>query len=76
VSNFIGKGEYRAIGEDKLFISPYSRIFFLHFFIFIGGFFVLLLGEPVVVVVVFIFFKTVFDIVAHNFAHSMMKDEK
>lgn len=69
VANYLGKGEYRRAGIDRLMTSPYKRIVFTHVFILAGAFLLLAIGSPVVAMLLFVVLKIGFDAHAHVKAH-------
>ncbi|MGE0873521.1 MAG: DUF6498-containing protein [Burkholderiales bacterium] len=68
-ANYLGRGEYRGAGIDRLMMSPYKRIVFTHVFILAGAFLLLAIGSPLVAMLLFVALKIGFDARAHVTEH-------
>lgn len=64
VTNFIGKGEFRAVSAPQMMMRPYGRVVVLHVSIVLGGFLALSVGPSMGVLVLFVLMKIVVDIAA------------
>ena len=64
LTNFIGKGEFRAVSAPQMMMRPYGRVVVLHVSIVLGGFLALSVGPSMGVLILFVSIKIVVDIVA------------
>lgn len=69
VQNFLLGGEYRRADMGQLMVSPYARMFVLHFAILAGGFAVLALGQNIVMLLALVALKLGMDIHLHLREH-------
>lgn len=65
-ANFIGSGEYKAVGAMALMHRPYGRIVVMHVAIIAGGALIAWLGTPLPMLIVLIALKTVIDLRLHE----------
>jgi hypothetical protein len=70
VVNFLGAGEWRAIGAKALMTQPYARVVVLHLVILFGGAASLALGEPMAALALLVVLKIGADIIAHRREHA------
>ncbi len=69
VTNYLGRGEDRALTPRELMAQPYGRVVLLHVTILVGGFAALMLGGSVVALVLLVALKTAVDVRAHLREH-------
>ncbi len=69
VTNYLRRGEDRALTPRELMAQPYGRVVLLHVTILAGGFAAVLLGGSVVALVLLVALKTAVDVRAHLREH-------
>ena len=67
VSDFLGRGEYRAVSIGVLMLRPYGRVMLLHVVLLVGGFLAMLAGSPWVAVAVLVLTKTAIELALHGY---------
>lgn len=74
VTNYLGRGEDRALTPRELMAQPYGRVVLLHVTILAGGFAALMLGGSVVALVLLVALKTAVDVRAHLREHGRVAE--
>ena len=69
VTNFLGRGEYRARTVRGQMGEPYSRIIFMQLVLIFGGGLTLVIGQAAPVLMAVIVLKIYFDVKAHIREH-------
>ena len=70
-SNYIGKGEYKGMAADKLFVAPYGRIVLMHVTIIGSGWLITIFHAPMFGILLLTVFKILFDVHAHLKEHKI-----
>ncbi|MGH2462022.1 MAG: DUF6498-containing protein [Candidatus Limnocylindria bacterium] len=68
-TNYIGRGEYRALSPAQLMTQPYGRLVVMHLTILVGAVVSIFLGTPVGSLLVLIVGKTALDLAFHLRQH-------
>jgi hypothetical protein len=74
LTNFVGRGEYRATSPGVQMKEPYRRVIVLHLTVIFGAFGVSMLGVPLVALALLVALKTVADLRAHLREHGRAAD--
>ncbi len=69
VAHYLVGGERFDANEGVLMFRPYGRIFVMHIWLFLGGFFIQEWNSPMAALLVLVFFKTVIDAGTHAYLH-------
>ncbi|MHC4169694.1 MAG: DUF6498-containing protein [Planctomycetota bacterium] len=73
VRNYLLKGEFASAHLDKLFFSPYPRMFVMHVAICAGMYLTERFGSPLGLLAVLIVLKTALDMIGHQREHEKAK---
>jgi len=75
ISNYLKKKEYQKVSPYQMMMLPYLRVFLVHFYLIVAGYFLFNLDEPsTALMVLFMTLKTVVDLLSHLAVHKIIKN--
>ncbi|MBS0577985.1 MAG: hypothetical protein JSR36_01830 [Proteobacteria bacterium] len=69
-ANFIGAGEYRALGIPQLMFRPYGRVMLLHVVLLLGGLLAQQTGSNIAALALLVAIKTTADLILYRKYHT------
>ena len=71
-TNYIGRGEYKRVSVDDLFLQPFPRVMVMHLVIIVGAWLTAQTGQPIALVAVLVLLKASIDTAAHCREHAKL----
>jgi hypothetical protein len=71
-ANYIGRGEYRMLGLDRLMGQPYGRIMVMQLTVIVGGALVARFDDTLAMLIVLVLAKIVLDLRLHSQEHEKL----